>query len=137
MGPEIASAAVQRALAMGAHRGFLVTDDTLRGADALVTARVLAAAVGRTQDIDLVIAGVESTDGYTGTLPATVAELLELPSVTFARGARRRRRCHPRRTADRATGYDVVDCPLHRRGHPHRRGDRAALPQPQGVVVAK
>ena len=45
MGPEIASAAVQRALAMGAHRGVLVTDDALRGADALVTARVLAAAV--------------------------------------------------------------------------------------------
>ena len=31
------------------------------------------------------LAGVESTDGYTGTLPMTVAELLGVPSATFAR----------------------------------------------------
>ena len=54
---------------------------------------------------------MESTDGYTGTLPATIAELLELPSVTFARaldvadGAIRAER-------QTATGYDVVTCPL-------------------------
>lgn len=84
MGPEEASAAVLRALAMGAHRGLLVTDDALRGADALVTARVLAAAIARTT-YDLVIAGSESTDGYTGTVPVTVAELLGLPSVTAVR----------------------------------------------------
>ena len=45
MGPDVAVAAVQRALAMGAARGVLVTDDALRGADTLVTARVLAAAI--------------------------------------------------------------------------------------------
>ena len=66
---------------------------------------------GSAEHPDLVIAGVESTDGYTGTLPATVAELLELPSVTFARaldvadGAIRAER-------QTATGYDVVTCPL-------------------------
>ncbi len=110
MGPEAAVAAVQRALAMGAHRGVLVTDDALRGADALATARVLAAAIRR-QPFDLVIAGVESTDGYTGTLPATVAELLDLPSATFARkvdvdGTQVR---IERQTE---TGYDVVSGPM-------------------------
>ena len=75
MGPEGAVAAIQRALAMGAHRGILVTDDALAGADALATARVLAAAARR-QPFDLVVGGVESSDGYTGTVPATVAELL-------------------------------------------------------------
>src|SRR4051812_21443105 len=39
MGPADALAGVQRGLAMGAHRGLLVTDPGLRGADALVTAR--------------------------------------------------------------------------------------------------
>src|SRR5918992_947732 len=62
MGPDDALVAVQRALAMGAHRGVLVTDERLRGADALVTARVLASAIGR-QRFDLVVAGVESADG--------------------------------------------------------------------------
>lgn len=84
MGPEEAITAVQRGLAMGAHKGVLVTDDALRGADTLVTARVLAAAIKR-GEFDLVISGVESTDGYTGTLPMTVAEFLGVPSVTFAR----------------------------------------------------
>jgi electron transfer flavoprotein beta subunit len=84
MGPDEAQAAIQRALAMGAHRGMIVTDAALRGADTLATARVLAAAVRR-QPFDLVIAGVESTDGYTGTLPTAVAELLDLPAATFAR----------------------------------------------------
>jgi electron transfer flavoprotein beta subunit len=84
MGPEDALAGVQRALAMGAHKGVLVTDEALRGADALVTARVLAAAIGR-QGADLVIAGAESTDGYTGTVPVTVAELLGIASVTAVR----------------------------------------------------
>lgn len=84
MGPDAAVAAVQRGLAMGATRGVLVTDDSLRGADTLVTARVLAAAIGSLGPVDLVVAAVESTDGYTGTLPVTIAELLGLPSVTFA-----------------------------------------------------
>jgi electron transfer flavoprotein beta subunit len=84
MGPEDAIAGVQRALAMGAHTGVLVSDPTFRGADALVTARVLAAAIGR-GPYDLVIGGAESTDGYTGTVPVTVAELLGIASVTAVR----------------------------------------------------
>lgn len=110
MGPEAAMAALRRGLSMGAHRGVLITDPALRGADILVTAHVLAAAVRR-GEFDLVLAGVESTDGSTGTLPMTVAELLEVPSATFARklevtdGSLR---------AERQTeaGYDVVESPL-------------------------
>jgi len=110
MGPDVALAGVRRALSMGAHKAILVTDDALGGADALVTARVLAAACRRT-GFDLVIAGVESTDGYTGTVPMTVAELLGLPSLTFARkleltdGAIRIER-------QTETGYLVVECRL-------------------------
>jgi electron transfer flavoprotein beta subunit len=110
MGPEPAVAAIRRALSMGAHKGVLITDPALPGADTLVTARVLAAAVKRGA-FDLVIAGVESTDGYTGTLPATVAELLGVPNATFARkielkdGAIRTER-------QTEMGYDVVECPL-------------------------
>lgn len=85
MGPEIAMGAVRKGLSMGAHRGVLVSDPALRGADALATARVLAAAI-RSRPFDLVLTGVESTDGYTGTLPMAVAELLGVPALTFARG---------------------------------------------------
>jgi electron transfer flavoprotein beta subunit len=110
MGPDVAQAALQRGLAMGAHRGVRITDDSLRGSDALVTARVLAAAIRR-QPFDLVIGGVESTDGYTGTVPATISELLGVPSLTFARELHL---SDGTLTMERQTvaGYDVVVAPL-------------------------
>jgi len=95
---------------MGAHGAVLISDDALRGADVLATARVLAAATARAS-FDLVLTGVESTDGYTGTLPMTVAELLGVPAVTFARtveavdgGIRVERQTE--------AGYDVVESAL-------------------------
>jgi electron transfer flavoprotein beta subunit len=110
MGPEVAAAAVRKGLSMGAHGGVLVTDPALRGADALTTARVLAVALRRSP-FDLVLAGVESTDGSTGTLPITVAELLGVPSATFARALEI---ADGRLRIERQTeeGYDVVECPL-------------------------
>jgi electron transfer flavoprotein beta subunit len=84
MGPDVAVRALHHALALGADDAVLVTDPLLRGADALATATVLAAAIAR-RPHDLVLAGVESSDGATGTMPMTLAELLELPCVTFAR----------------------------------------------------
>ena len=110
MGPEGAGAALRRALAMGADAGVLVSDPVLRGADTLATARVLAAAVTQV-GFDLVFAGVESADGYTGTLPMAVAEFLDVPSATFARkievadGLARIER-------QTESGYDVIECPL-------------------------
>src|SRR5262249_15620745 len=58
-----------------------------------------------------VIAGVESTDGSTGTLPMTVAELLGLPSATFARKVEPKDGAlHVERQT--VTGYDIIECPL-------------------------
>jgi len=110
MGPEVAMSAIRRGLSMGAHSGVLVTDPALRGTDSLATAKVLAAAVGRAP-FDLVLAGAESTDGYTGTLPMTVAELLGVPSATFARKVEA---AEATLRIERQTeaGYDVVECPL-------------------------
>jgi electron transfer flavoprotein beta subunit len=110
MGPANAQEAVKRGLSMGADKGVIVTDDSLQGADALVTARVLAAAIKR-NPFDLVIAGVESTDGYTGTMASTLAELLDLPQVTFAKQIEGQEGSITiqRQTAD---GYHVVEASL-------------------------
>ena len=76
---------MRTALAMGAAKGVLVSDPALQGSDALTTAKVLAAAVNKLGGADLIIAATESSDGYTGTVPEQMAELLGLPSVTFAK----------------------------------------------------
>ncbi len=111
MAPNEEVSGLRTALAMGAEKAVLVSDASLAGADALTTAKVLAGAVGRAGEYDLVIAGTESSDGYTGTVPEQIAEVLGLPSVTFAKSIE----------VDGSTvkverqteaGYDEVTCSL-------------------------
>ncbi len=84
MGSGADVAGLRNALAMGAAKAVIVSDDALRGTDALGTAKVLAAVIRRDLP-DLVLCATESSDGYTGTVPAQLAELLALPSITFAK----------------------------------------------------
>src|SRR5438105_3012547 len=84
MGPPRAIEAIRRALAMGGHRGILITDPGLENSDALSTARAIAAAI-KGQSYDLIICGTESTDGSSGAVPAQLAELLGLPLLSFAK----------------------------------------------------
>jgi len=84
MGPERAKDAIRKGLSMGADRGILISDAALAGADALLTARVLAAAI-KQESPDLVICATESYDGSTGTVPPMLAELLGVPQLTFAK----------------------------------------------------
>ncbi|HEY1421547.1 MAG TPA: electron transfer flavoprotein subunit beta/FixA family protein [Candidatus Dormibacteraeota bacterium] len=107
MGPERAKDAIRKGLSMGADRGILITDPQLAGADALLTARVLAAAI-KAESPDLVICGTESYDGSTGMVPPMLAELLGVPQLTVAKKVEidgTTVRVH-RQTAD---GYQVVE----------------------------
>ncbi len=101
---------LNNALAMGADSAVLVSDEALAGSDALGTAKVLAAAIRRVEP-DLVLTATESSDGYTGTVPEQIAELLELPSVTFAKevSISDGNVSVKRQTEE---GYDEVSCPL-------------------------
>jgi electron transfer flavoprotein beta subunit len=85
MAPNGETSGLRTALAMGAAKAILVSDPALSGTDALGTAKVLAAAVKRVEGADLVLTATESSDGYTGTVPEQLAELLGLPSITFAK----------------------------------------------------
>src|SRR3954453_21974733 len=62
MAPNNETSGLRTALAMGAAKAILVSDDSLKGSDALGTARVLAAAIKRAEP-DLILAATESTDG--------------------------------------------------------------------------
>lgn len=84
VGPERARDAIRKGLSMGADRGVLITDDRLSGADALLTAQALAAAI-KPENPDLVITATESYDGSTGAVPPMLAELLGIPQLTFAK----------------------------------------------------
>ena len=110
MAPNGETSGLRTALAMGAARAILISDPALAGTDSLGTAKVLAAAIKRAEP-DLILAATESSDGYTGTTPVQIAELLGLPSVTFAKkveitgGSVRVER-------QTEAGYDEVESPL-------------------------
>lgn len=76
---------LRSALAMGADRAVLVSDEAIAGSDSLSTAKLLAAAIGRVENVDLVLTAVESSDGYTGTVAAQLAGLLGINAATFAK----------------------------------------------------
>ncbi len=110
MGPPSAGDAVRKALAMGADRAVLVTDDAAAGSDALATSRVLAAVLER-ESPDLVLFGQYAGDSEGAVLWAAVAERLRRPLVsqvaelTVEDGAVRGRR-------QTEFGYDVIRAPL-------------------------
>ncbi|MFJ2742444.1 electron transfer flavoprotein subunit beta/FixA family protein [Streptomyces sp. NPDC087440] len=82
VGPEDAKDALRKALSMGADKAVHVEDDDLHGSDVMATSLVLAKAIEKT-GYDLVIAGMASTDGTMGVLPAILAERLGVPQVTL------------------------------------------------------
>jgi electron transfer flavoprotein beta subunit len=111
MAPNDEVSGLRTALAMGAAKAILVSDPELQGSDSLATAKIIAKAVERAGDVDLVVTATESTDGYTGTIPAQVAELLGWPSLTFAKHVEVG---DGKVTIQRQTeaGYDMVEAPL-------------------------
>ncbi len=110
VGPEAAGPTAAKALSYGLDRAVRVTDDGVAGSDALGTAQVIAAAV-RTIGFDIVLFGNQSTDARTSLVPAAVAELLAVPSITYVR---RLDVTDTGLTADREheEGWDTVTSPL-------------------------
>jgi len=110
MGPEKAADALRKALAMGADRALLVSDEALAGSDLVVTSAVLAKALER-ESPDLVLFGQQGSDSDGAVLWAAVADRLRRPLVsqvaelTVKDGSL---------TAKRQTefGYDVIEAPL-------------------------
>ena len=112
MAPASAPETMRKALAMGAHRGVHVIDPALAGSCVVSTAGVLAAALGELE-FDLVLAGVDTSDGLGGVVPAAIAAHLRLPYLSAAA------RIEPDPAAGKVqvrrltgTGYDLLKAPM-------------------------
>ena len=110
MGPAKAADSLRKALAMGADRAVLVSDDAIAGSDLVATSKVLAGALAR-EEADLVLFGQQASDADGAVLWAAVAERLRRPVVSQA--------AEVAVTGDtvrvkRQTefGYDVIETPL-------------------------
>src|ERR687887_1813035 len=110
MGPPKAQDALRKALAMGADRAVLISDEAAAGSDLVATSAVLAAALER-ENADLVLFGQQSSDADGAVLWAAVAERLRRPYIsqvaelTVADGRVRGKR-------QTEFGYDVIEAPV-------------------------
>ncbi len=83
MGPTQAEKTLKDALARGADKAILLSDGRFAGADTLATAYTLAAAIRKIGSFDLIICGEKTVDGDTAQVGPEVAELLNIPHVTY------------------------------------------------------
>jgi electron transfer flavoprotein beta subunit len=81
IGPDRVTQALRTALGMGADRAIHVNDPAAIGADALGTAKILAA-IAKAENADIIFAGFMADDGNGASIPPMVAELLDIPSAT-------------------------------------------------------
>ncbi len=84
IGPESAKDALKHALAMGADEAVLVSDPALTEIDQVAAARVLAAAIKKIGDADLIVFGRQTLDNGSGLTTAQVARVLGLPLLGLA-----------------------------------------------------
>jgi len=110
MGPAGALDSLRKALAMGADRAVLISDDAAAGSDLVATSRALAAALEK-EGADLVLFGQQSSDSDGAVLWAAVADRLRQPVIsqvaelTITDGKVRGKR-------QTEFGYDVIEAPL-------------------------
>src|SRR3954469_20744639 len=83
MGPAKAADSLRKALAMGADRAVLVSDEAAAGSDLVATSKVLAKALER-ESPDLVLFGQQASDSDGAVLWAAVAERLRRPLISQA-----------------------------------------------------
>ena len=81
LGPKRVTESIRTALAMGADKGVLISDDALEGSDGLATAKALAAAI-KDLEYDLIFTGQRGVDDDMGVVGAALAEGLGIPNLS-------------------------------------------------------
>src|SRR5690348_16270929 len=142
MGPAKAQDALRKALAMGADRAVLVSDEVAAGADLVATSYALAKALER-ESADLVLFGQQAADSDGAVLSAAVADRLRLPVVSQAAEVAH---ADGKLTVKRQTefGYDVIEAPtpaviavsdaINEPRYPSLKGIMGAKSKPQETV---
>jgi electron transfer flavoprotein beta subunit len=110
LGPQRSLDALRKALAMGADRVILVSDEAAAGSDLVASSYALARALEREQ-ADLVLFGQQANDSDGAVMWAAVADRLRRPLIsqvaelTISDGSLRGKR-------QTEFGYDVIEAPL-------------------------
>ena len=84
MGQQLARPVVKKSLAVGANDLILLEDDAFEDLDSSSSAYILAAAIKKIGNYDLILCGRQAADTDAGQVGSGIAEILGIPSVTVA-----------------------------------------------------
>jgi len=84
MGTEKAADVIKHAMAMGADDGFVLQDAAFENLDSFGAAHVLAKAIQKIGEYDLVLCGRQAADWGAGEVGSILAEMLGIPVITLA-----------------------------------------------------
>ncbi|GAA0733291.1 electron transfer flavoprotein subunit beta [Clostridium oceanicum] len=83
MGPPQAEVMLRECLAMGADEAYLISDRAFAGSDTWATSKVIASAIRKIKDYDIIFAGRQAIDGDTAQVGPQISEKLHVPQVTY------------------------------------------------------
>ena len=112
MGPPQAETALREVIAMGVDEAVLVSDRAFAGSDTWATSYVLATALGKMGEVDLILCGKQAADGDTAQVGPGIAAWLDLPQITYVRKIEQIDGKHIVAERLLETGYEVIDAPL-------------------------
>ena len=82
MAPSYVEKSLRDALAAGADEAVLICDSRAAGSDTLATSKIIAAAIKKLPDYDLILCGKKAIDSETGHIGPQLAVLLDMPVLT-------------------------------------------------------
>ncbi|MBD3264917.1 MAG: electron transfer flavoprotein subunit beta [Candidatus Omnitrophica bacterium] len=85
MGPPQAQGALREAVSLGVDSVIHLCDRKFAGSDTWATSLILARAIEKVGDYDLVICGKQASDGDTAQVGPGIATHLDLPQATYVR----------------------------------------------------
>ncbi len=112
MGPPEAEEALREAIALGVDEAILLSDPVFDGSDTLATSYILAKALQKLGQPDIVICGRQTMDGDTGQVAPQIAEWLGIPFVSYVSKIEeiKEGRMTVQRMVDE--GHQVIEMPL-------------------------
>lgn len=111
MGRNLARPVIKKVLAVGADELIVLEDDIFENLDSNCSAHILANAVRKIGQYDLILCGRQAADTNSGTVGSGIAEILGIPSVIMARKIEVREE-NIRVQQLLPDGYQVIEMPM-------------------------
>lgn len=137
VGSERAESALRTCLALGVDDAYLVHDDLFDGSDQQAIGKILAAALTKLGEYDLVLAGKQAVDSDSAQVPGAVAANLNIPQAMFVKKFENVADGKAKVFRTTEEGYDIVELNLPAVVSVVKEINEPRLPSLKGKMAAK